>query len=263
MNGTGTRTGDQWATTVTIAGALDGTACAADDSRLDDAAVGVGADGVADGAQADVIQSLTDRARTVAGPSPSAHSDRSSGTKSTGRETDGPNVGGGGNGSGELDEGDIVGEGGRRVARMSHDSAGLGCDTAAVAQGDDSQVGGDAADSLCAMGGCEDPVRADQCSTTERGSTGDGQVEGGLPRELTLARCTATDNAAADLPEGGISHRRGRWRGSWQKWEFCWQSQSGGRAQDKKSEVKHCGFGSEDCTEMSSFISICRQMDAI
>jgi hypothetical protein len=133
---------------------------------------------------------------------------------------------------------------------------------------------------LCAMGGCEDPVRADQCSTTERGSTGDGQVEGGLPRELTLARCTATDNAAADLPEGGISHRRGRWRGlqfnfisekknkktktySWQKWEFCWQSQSGGRAQDKKSEVKHCGFGSEDCTEMSSFISICRQMDAI
>jgi hypothetical protein len=50
---------------------------------------------------------------------------------------------------------------------------------------------------------------------------------------------------------------------SWQKWEFCWQSQSGGRAQDKKSEVKHCGFGSEDCTEMSSFISICRQMDAI
>jgi hypothetical protein len=82
MNGTGTRTGDQWATTVTlrikkmilalihigsttyIAGALDGTACAADDSRLDDATVGVGADGVADGAQADVIQSLTDRART-------------------------------------------------------------------------------------------------------------------------------------------------------------------------------------------------------
>jgi hypothetical protein len=217
MNGTGTRTGDQWATTVTIAGALDGTACAADDSRLDDATVGVGADGVADGAQADVIQSLTDRARTVAGPSPSAHSDRSSGTKSTGRETDGPNVGGGGNGSGELDEGDIVGEGGRGVARMSHDSAGLGCDTAAVAQGDDSQVGGDAADSLCAMGGCEDPVRADQCSTTERGSTGDGQVEGGLPRELTLARCTATDDAAADLPEGGISNRRGRWRGSWQK----------------------------------------------
>jgi hypothetical protein len=41
----------------------------------------------------------------------------------------------------------IVGEGGRGVARMSHDSAGLGCDTAAVAQGDDSQVGGDAADS--------------------------------------------------------------------------------------------------------------------